>query len=206
MRRVFTPSLYSAKPKTHRGPYSKVRRSGIPPQAKEQGDQRIPAKPEFLKNIGIRRVISARTRQTVFGGSKMRPEVWAAMREANTAQVDMNELHAKAGARIAELTRTRRPTSRAAPPRTRAVRGRLHHGREPGPHGQAPLHRRSQERDRDPPLPEKTTTTSTSARRGRGSSRSARTARPIPGSSKRPSARRRRASSISRAATRAGTS
>ena len=60
--------------------------------------------PEFLQDLGVRRVISARTRQTVFGGSKMRPEVWAAMQEANAAQVDMNELHAKAGARIAGLT------------------------------------------------------------------------------------------------------
>ncbi len=61
--------------------------------------------PRFLHDLGVRRVISARTRQTVFGGSKMRPEVWAAMREANAAQVDMNELHAKAGARIAGMTR-----------------------------------------------------------------------------------------------------
>jgi len=64
-----------------------------------------PQDPKFLNDLGVRRVISARTRQTVFGGSKMRPEVWAAMREANAAQVDMNELHEKAGARIAELTR-----------------------------------------------------------------------------------------------------
>ena len=64
-----------------------------------------PQDPKFLKDLGVRRVISARTRQTVLGGSKLRPEVWAAMREANAAQVDMNELHAKAGARIAEMTR-----------------------------------------------------------------------------------------------------
>ncbi|MCY3822940.1 MAG: aminotransferase class V-fold PLP-dependent enzyme [Nitrospinae bacterium] len=63
-----------------------------------------PQNPKFLNDLGMRRVISARTRQTVFGGSKMRPEVWAAMREANAAQVDMNELHAKAGARIAGMT------------------------------------------------------------------------------------------------------
>ncbi len=55
--------------------------------------------------MGVRRVITARTRQTVFGGSKLRPEIWAAMREANAVQVDMNELHAKAGGRIAEMTR-----------------------------------------------------------------------------------------------------
>jgi L-seryl-tRNA(Ser) seleniumtransferase len=55
--------------------------------------------------LGVRRVINAATTLTVVGGSLMPDEVLDAMRDAAGAFVDMHELQAAAGARIAELTR-----------------------------------------------------------------------------------------------------
>jgi uncharacterized pyridoxal phosphate-dependent enzyme len=55
------------------------------------------------EELGIKRVINAWGPMTVIGGSRMLPEVLAAMAEAGRAFVDLNELHQKAGARIAQL-------------------------------------------------------------------------------------------------------
>jgi D-glucosaminate-6-phosphate ammonia-lyase len=55
--------------------------------------------------LGVRRVINAATTLTVVGGSLMPAEVLDAMREAAGSFVDMHELGAAAGARIASLTR-----------------------------------------------------------------------------------------------------
>ena len=85
-------------------PQKRERTRILHPRLRSKAINESPQNPKFLKNIGVRRVISARTRQTRMGGAKLRPEVWAAMQEANAAQVEMTELHAKAGARIAEMT------------------------------------------------------------------------------------------------------
>jgi L-seryl-tRNA(Ser) seleniumtransferase len=55
--------------------------------------------------LGVRRVINAATTLTVVGGSLMPAEVLEAMRDAAGSFVDMHELGAAAGARIASLTR-----------------------------------------------------------------------------------------------------
>lgn len=55
--------------------------------------------------LGVRRVINAATTLTVVGGSLMPPQVLDAMREAARSFVDMHELQAAAGERIASLTR-----------------------------------------------------------------------------------------------------
>ena len=85
-------------------PQKRERTRILHPWLRSKAINESPQNPKFLKNLGVRRVISARTRQTRMGGAKLRPEVWAAMQEANAAQVEMTELHAKAGARIAEMT------------------------------------------------------------------------------------------------------
>jgi len=54
--------------------------------------------------LGVRTVINAATTLTVVGGSLMPDEVLDAMRSAAGAYVDMHELQAAAGARIAALT------------------------------------------------------------------------------------------------------
>jgi L-seryl-tRNA(Ser) seleniumtransferase len=54
--------------------------------------------------LGVRTVINAATTLTVVGGSRMPDEVLAAMRSAAGAYVDMRELQAAAGARLAALT------------------------------------------------------------------------------------------------------
>ncbi len=55
--------------------------------------------------LEIRPVINAAATLTKLGGSRMPPEVVAAMSEAAGAFIDLHELHAKVGARLAELTR-----------------------------------------------------------------------------------------------------
>ena len=54
--------------------------------------------------LGVRTVINAATTLTVVGGSRMPDEVLEAMRSAAGAYVDMRELQAAAGARLAALT------------------------------------------------------------------------------------------------------
>jgi D-glucosaminate-6-phosphate ammonia-lyase len=55
--------------------------------------------------LGVRPVVNAAATLTAIGGSLMPREVLAAMAEAASTHVDMYELHAAAGRRIAELTR-----------------------------------------------------------------------------------------------------
>jgi len=57
------------------------------------------------ESLGIRRVINADARLTRLGGSRMPEPVLAAMRDAATAYVDMHELQAAVGKRLAALTR-----------------------------------------------------------------------------------------------------
>jgi L-seryl-tRNA(Ser) seleniumtransferase len=59
---------------------------------------------DVYARLGVRRVINARGVNTMAGGSLMHPAVLAAMAEAAGGFVDMAELTARAGARIAELT------------------------------------------------------------------------------------------------------
>ena len=55
------------------------------------------------EELGVKRLINAWGPMTIVGGSRMRPEVVSAMSEASEAFVDLPELQARAGARIAEL-------------------------------------------------------------------------------------------------------
>jgi len=55
------------------------------------------------EELGVRRVINARGPATISGGSVLDPEVVEAIKSASQWFVDMNELHRKAGQRIAEL-------------------------------------------------------------------------------------------------------
>jgi uncharacterized pyridoxal phosphate-dependent enzyme len=57
----------------------------------------------IYEELGVKRLINAWGPMTVVGGSRMRPEVIAAMAEAAPAFVDFVDLHKKAGQRIAEL-------------------------------------------------------------------------------------------------------
>jgi L-seryl-tRNA(Ser) seleniumtransferase len=59
---------------------------------------------DIYGNLGVRRVINADARLTRLGGSLMPPQVWAAMEAAAGSYVDMHELHAAVGRRLAELT------------------------------------------------------------------------------------------------------
>ena len=58
----------------------------------------------FCGDLGLRRVVNAATTFTAVGGSLMPPEVLAAMTDAASSFVDMHELHAAAGHRLAGLT------------------------------------------------------------------------------------------------------
>ncbi len=58
----------------------------------------------FYGDLGLRRVVNAATTFTAVGGSLMPPEVLAAMTDAASSFVDMHELHAAAGHRLAGLT------------------------------------------------------------------------------------------------------
>lgn len=56
-------------------------------------------------SLGVRKLINAFDTATVYGGSRMSSGVLDAMAEASKCFVDLNELHEKAGRRVAELTR-----------------------------------------------------------------------------------------------------
>lgn len=58
---------------------------------------------DVYARLGVRRVVNARGVNTMAGGSLMPPAVLAAMAHAAGAFVDMAELNARAGARIADL-------------------------------------------------------------------------------------------------------
>ena len=59
---------------------------------------------DIYDRIGVRTVINCRGATTAVGGSLMRPEVTAAMVEASKAFVVIDELNAKVGEVIAEIT------------------------------------------------------------------------------------------------------
>lgn len=58
----------------------------------------------LYERLGVRPLINAKGTYTVLSGSLMPPEVVAAMAEAARCYVDLNELEAAVGARLAELT------------------------------------------------------------------------------------------------------
>jgi L-seryl-tRNA(Ser) seleniumtransferase len=57
----------------------------------------------YTRLLGVRPLLSCRGHTTIYGGSLMPPEVLRAMAEANDQFVDMYELNAAAGRRIAEV-------------------------------------------------------------------------------------------------------
>ena len=58
-----------------------------------------------LSSLGIPRVLNAATTYTRIGGSRMAPEVLAAMVQGANDFVEIEELHKVAGERIAQLTK-----------------------------------------------------------------------------------------------------
>jgi L-seryl-tRNA(Ser) seleniumtransferase len=60
----------------------------------------------YTRLLGVRPLLSCRGHTTIYGGSLMPPEVLRAMAEANDQFVDMYELNASAGRRIAEVMKT----------------------------------------------------------------------------------------------------
>jgi D-glucosaminate-6-phosphate ammonia-lyase len=59
---------------------------------------------DLYDSLGVRKVINGSATLTMLGGSLMPPVVLEAMADAARAFVDLDELQAKAGARLAELT------------------------------------------------------------------------------------------------------
>jgi L-seryl-tRNA(Ser) seleniumtransferase len=55
--------------------------------------------------LGIRRVINAYETVSMLGGTRIHPQVWAAMSAASDGFVDLRELHQAVGRRLATLTR-----------------------------------------------------------------------------------------------------
>ena len=58
---------------------------------------------DIYSKLGVRKIINACGYATDLGGSLMAPEVLESMAQASRSNVDMRELHEKAGRRIAEL-------------------------------------------------------------------------------------------------------
>jgi D-glucosaminate-6-phosphate ammonia-lyase len=59
---------------------------------------------DIYRRIGVRTIINGRGATTAVGGTLMRPEVLAAMAEATKAFVVLDELNARVGEKIAEVT------------------------------------------------------------------------------------------------------
>ena len=66
------------------------------------------------ESLGVRTIINASGTLTRLGGSRMAPEVLAAMAEAAASFVHIDELQARAGEVIAESPAPRPATSRPA--------------------------------------------------------------------------------------------
>ena len=66
----------------------------------------------YNRLLGVRPLLSCRGHTTIYGGSLMPEEVLRAMAEANDQFVDMYELNAAAGRRIAEVMKTEAGWSR----------------------------------------------------------------------------------------------
>jgi L-seryl-tRNA(Ser) seleniumtransferase len=60
---------------------------------------------DIYRRIGVEPVINGRSTFTILGGSLMAPEVLEAMRQASECFVDLEELQAAVGQRVARLTR-----------------------------------------------------------------------------------------------------
>lgn len=58
---------------------------------------------EVYKSLGVRPAITASGATTMYGGSKLRPEVFDVMNKASSVMVNIDELHIRAGAVIAEM-------------------------------------------------------------------------------------------------------
>ena len=59
--------------------------------------------PEIYRRLGVRPVIHGSGTTTRYGGSRLRPEVFEAMREASQTLVNIDELNEAAGAAIARM-------------------------------------------------------------------------------------------------------
>lgn len=60
---------------------------------------------DVYARLGVRRVINAYETVSMLGGTRIHPEVWAAMAAAREGFVDLRELHQAVGRRLATLTR-----------------------------------------------------------------------------------------------------
>ena len=60
---------------------------------------------EIYRRLGVEPIVNANATETILGGSLMRPEVVAAMVQAADSFVDLVELEARVGERLARLTR-----------------------------------------------------------------------------------------------------
>lgn len=60
---------------------------------------------DVYARLGVRRVINAYETISMLGGTRIHPEVWAAMSAARDGFVDLRELHEAVGRRLATLTR-----------------------------------------------------------------------------------------------------
>ena len=58
---------------------------------------------EVYKSLGVRPAITASGATTMYGGSKLRPEVYDAMNKASSVMVNIDELNIKAGEAIADM-------------------------------------------------------------------------------------------------------
>ena len=64
----------------------------------------MPAGPNLYEAIGVRPLVNAKGTYTIISGSLSLPEVKQAMEEAARHYVNMDELMAAVGARLAEIT------------------------------------------------------------------------------------------------------
>ena len=72
---------------------------------RDTGSEEASARGAIYRRIGVEPIINGATTMTYLGGSLMPPEVVEAMRQASECFVDLYELQAAVGRRIAELTR-----------------------------------------------------------------------------------------------------
>ena len=67
---------------------------------------------EVYESLGVRPAITASGATTMYGGSKLRPEIYDVMNKASSVMVNIDELNIEAGKAIANMitTTTRAPT------------------------------------------------------------------------------------------------
>ena len=100
-RELFRRSALLALPAFFRGNRAAAATSAAAPAAAEG----LRAGPDIYQSIGVRPVINARGTVTIISGSRMLPEVRAAIDAAAQHHVHLDELMAAIGARLAELTK-----------------------------------------------------------------------------------------------------